>query len=386
MQKEENLKKLKMEKRGDKMKTNKGITLIALVITIIVMLILVVVTIRISTNGGLFDYAGKAARETNDAITDETDIANGKITIGGVTYNSIEDYINRDKISSVKLKYKVEGSNIMVYLEDSYIDYLETNELEASAGSDSAYTSYITNKIAEKPLEEKEDYIVKVWNKQKGTSYKNIGELIATEYGSQEAFIEAMFPTVERIAYLTIATKKAKAEDDSNNSDGKTYEDAINEQYSNLYWSKLSLELPNKKTIIMEAQGLIYGVTESGTYTFTATDVEGKTAKVDVPVEIPANTKFAIIKLKTNNGNAETGNRITIPITVGTTTWGDFVGQSIFGKIGVFFEEIDNKITTSWGNTLRGGNTYPIISTTLIEETEYESYIQRYESYIVNDF
>ena len=386
MQKEENLKKLKMEKRGDKMKTNKGITLIALVITIIVMLILVVVTIRISTNGGLFDYAGKAARETNDAITDETDIANGKITIGGVTYNSIEDYINRDKISSVKLKYKVEGSNIMVYLEDSYIDYLETNELEASAGSDSAYTSYITNKIAEKPLEEKEDYIVKVWNKQKGTSYKNIGELIATEYGSQEAFIEAMFPAprtprtvVERTAYLTIARAMKKATekvDDSNNSDGKTYEDAINEQYSNLYWSKLSLELPNKKTIIMEAQGrLIYGVTESGTYTFTATDVEGKTAKVDVPVEIPANTKFAIIKQKTNNGNAETGNRITIPITVGTTTWGDFVGQSIFGV--VFFKETDNEITTSWGNTLRGGNTYPIISTTLIEETEYESYIQR---------
>ena len=390
MQKEENLKKLKMEKRGDKMKSNKGITLIALVITIIVMLILVVVTIRISTKGGLFDYAGKAARETKDAIADEKDIADGKITIGGVTYNSIEDYINRDKISSVKLKYKVEGSNIMVYLEDSYIDYLETNELEASAGSDSAYTSYITNKIAEKPLEEKEDYIVKVWNKQKGTSYKNIGELIATEYGSQEAFIEVMFPappTVERTAYLTIARKKAKAEDDLNNSDGKTYEDAINEQYSNLYWSKLSLELPNKKTIIMEAKGrLIYGVTESGTYTFTATDVEGKTAKVDVPVEIPANTKFAIIKQKTNNGNAETGNRITIPITVGTTTWGDFVGQSIFGKIGVFFEEeIDNKITTSWGNTLRGGNTYPIISTTLIEETEYESYQQQKEvrTYII---
>ena len=93
MQKEENLKKLKMEKRGDKMKTNKGITLIALVITIIVMLILVVVTIRISTNGGLFDYAGKAARETKDAIADEKDIADGKITIGGVTYNSIEEYL-----------------------------------------------------------------------------------------------------------------------------------------------------------------------------------------------------------------------------------------------------------------------------------------------------
>ena len=366
------------------MKTNKGITLIALVITIIVMLILVVVTIRIATNGGLFDYAGRAARETKDAIADETDIANGKITIGGVTYNSIDEFVNRNNVS--RLKYKVEGSNIIVYLVDSYYDYLETNELEGSKENYSAYTSYITNKIAEKPLEEKEDYIVKVWNKQKGTSYKNIGELIATEYGSQEAFIEAMFPAprtprtvVERTAYLTIATKKAIIrEDDSNNSDGKTYEDAINKQYSNLYWSKLSLELPNKKTIIMEAQGLIYGVTESGTYTFTATDVEGKTAKVDVPVEIPANTKFAIIKQKTNNGNAETGNRITIPITVGTTTWGDFVGQSIFGV--VFFKETDNKITTPWGDTLSGGNTYPIISTTLIEETEYESYIRRIDS------
>ena len=368
------------------MKSNKGITLIALVITIIVMLILVVVTIRISTNGGLFDYAGKAARETNDAITDETDIANGKIKIGGITYNSIEEYINRSNLYGIKLKYKVEDSNILIYFEDSYTDYLETNSLEDSGDNRNAYETYINNKIAniasKKSTEEKENYIVKVWNKQKGTSYKNIGELIATEYGSQEAFIEVLFPappTVERTAYLTIARKKAKAEDDLNNSDGKTYEDAINEIYSNLYWSKLSLELPNKKTIIMEAQGrLIYGVTESGTYTFTATDVEGKTAKVDVPVEIPANTKFAIIKHKTNNGNAETGNRITIPITVGTTTWGDFVGQSIFGKIGVFFEEeIDNKITTSWGNTLRGGNTYPIISTTLIEETEYESYIQR---------
>ena len=363
------------------MKTNKGITLIALVITIIVMLILVVVTIRIATNGGLFDYAGRAARETKDAIADETDIANGKITIGGVTYNSIDEFVNRNNVS--RLKYKVEGSNIIVYLVDSYYDYLETNELEGSKENYSAYTSYITNKIAEKPLEEKENYIVKVWNKKKGTSYKNIGELIATEYGSQEAFIEAMFPTVERIAYLTIATKKAKAKDDSNNSDGKTYEYAINEQYGNLYWSKLSLEKKKKKTIIMEAKGrLIYGVTESGTYTFTATDVEGKTAKVDVPVEIPANTKFAIIKQKTNNGNAETGNRITIPITVGTTTWGDFVGQSIFGFFGVvFFEETDNKITTSWGNTLRGGNTYPIISTTLIEETEYESYQQ--QTYII---
>ena len=92
------------------MKKNKGITLIALVITIIVMLILVVVTIRISTKGGLFDYAGKAARETKDAITDETDIANGKITIGGVKYNSIDEYL---------AKYKTEP----IPTTESYVGY-----------------------------------------------------------------------------------------------------------------------------------------------------------------------------------------------------------------------------------------------------------------------
>ena len=320
------------------MKTNKGITLIALVITIIVMLILVVVTIRIATNGGLFDYAGRAARETKDAIADETDIANGKITIGGVTYNSIDEYVNRNNVS--RLKYKVEGSNIIVYLVDSYYDYLETNELEDSKENYSDYTSYITNKIAEKPTEEKENYIVKVWNKQKGTSYKNIGELIATEYGSQEAFIEAMFSapqketltkmgtaqimkesTVEQVAYLTIATEKAIIKkDDSNNSDGKTYEDAINEQYSNLYWSKLSLELPNKETIII-GDRKTYGVTESGKYKFTLTNEMGEISTINVPVTIQKTntTKFATI--------TECGYSITIPFTEGQT-WEELLGDS----------------------------------------------------------
>ena len=315
------------------MKTNKGITLIALVITIIVMLILVVVTIRIATNGGLFDYAGRAARETKDAIADETDIANGKITIGGVTYNSIDEYVNRNNVS--RLKYKVEGSNIIVYLVDSYYDYLETNELEGSKENYSDYTSYITNKIAEKPTEEKENYIVKVWNKQKGTSYKNIGELIATEYGSQEAFIEAMFPTptqikqkqimkestVEQVAYLTIATVKRRVADDSNNSNGKTYEDAINEQYRKLYWSNLSLELPNKETIRVSDFRVTYGVTESGKYKFTLTNEMGEISTINVPVTIQktSTTKFATI--------TERGYSITIPFTEGQT-WEELLGDS----------------------------------------------------------
>lgn len=71
----------------------KGITLIALVITIIVMLILVAVTISMAVNGGLFDYAGKATGETQNAINAEQQLANGKVQIGGVWYDSINDYL-----------------------------------------------------------------------------------------------------------------------------------------------------------------------------------------------------------------------------------------------------------------------------------------------------
>ena len=58
------------------MRSQKGITLIALVITIIVMLILVAVTITMAVNGGLFEYAGRAGTKTNQAVANEQEFAN----------------------------------------------------------------------------------------------------------------------------------------------------------------------------------------------------------------------------------------------------------------------------------------------------------------------
>ena len=75
------------------LRTNKGITLIALVITIIVMLILVGVTISMSVNGGLFDYAGKASGQTKNAIKAEGQLADGGIEVDGQWYNSIDEYL-----------------------------------------------------------------------------------------------------------------------------------------------------------------------------------------------------------------------------------------------------------------------------------------------------
>ena len=51
------------------MKKDSGITLIALIITIIVMLILVMVTINLAVKGDLFTYSKKAALDTNRAKT-----------------------------------------------------------------------------------------------------------------------------------------------------------------------------------------------------------------------------------------------------------------------------------------------------------------------------
>ena len=73
------------------MKKNRGITLIALIITIIVMLILVAVSISVALNTGLFKSASDATKNWKTAQEEES---NMPIEIGGKKYNSIEEYLN----------------------------------------------------------------------------------------------------------------------------------------------------------------------------------------------------------------------------------------------------------------------------------------------------
>lgn len=77
------------------MKSQKGITLIALVITIIVMLILVAVTITIAVNGGLFNYAKEAATQTNGALANEQNIGSGMVTVNGAAEADINSIVTR---------------------------------------------------------------------------------------------------------------------------------------------------------------------------------------------------------------------------------------------------------------------------------------------------
>lgn len=101
------------------LKENNGITLIALVITIIVMLILVAVTITVAVNGGLFDYAGKAAKDTNTKIAEEQDWAN------------IESGKNYDDLIA---KYTTSNSEDLLKLRKAYIEGNEEimQEIEGS--------------------------------------------------------------------------------------------------------------------------------------------------------------------------------------------------------------------------------------------------------------
>ena len=62
---------------------NKGITLIALIITIIVMLILVTVSITMAVKGGLFNYAKDAATQTNTKMEEENKLATGIVNVEG---------------------------------------------------------------------------------------------------------------------------------------------------------------------------------------------------------------------------------------------------------------------------------------------------------------
>ena len=80
---------------------NKGITLVALIITIIVMLILVAVSVNILIKSNLIGTAEKATNKYKTASEEES--KGGVIEIDGKKYNSIEDYMaGKEKLPDIK--------------------------------------------------------------------------------------------------------------------------------------------------------------------------------------------------------------------------------------------------------------------------------------------
>lgn len=105
------------------MRKEKGITLIALIMTIILLLILVGVSLNLLIKGDLFGSAEKAVSGTNAKAEEQqtrVDELMGQM-----------DRANAFAEGTVPtLKYKVYGDNIIVYLEHSLYDYVSKMSLE----------------------------------------------------------------------------------------------------------------------------------------------------------------------------------------------------------------------------------------------------------------
>lgn len=108
-----------------KIKNKSGITLIALIITIVVMLILVAVSINILVNSNIIGHAEKTGDAYAGAIKNEQNLGNDGITINGKKYASIDDYINHKPMPSIKIKMEVTHEDTAVTADETNIKSIE---------------------------------------------------------------------------------------------------------------------------------------------------------------------------------------------------------------------------------------------------------------------
>lgn len=106
-------------------KKNRGITLVTLIITIVIMLILASVTIG-AINGGLFEYAGKAKKDTEEVskvtgIKESYILAKGTSKTGRINDQDMQNAL--DKIFGEDYAEALDNSGqIVVKIEDKYYD------------------------------------------------------------------------------------------------------------------------------------------------------------------------------------------------------------------------------------------------------------------------
>ena len=135
------------------MKTKNGITLIALIITIIVMLILVGVTINLATNGGLFEKSRTASKDTEQKKILEELIAmaefdnDGKIDVNSLT-EKVEAKYDGSTYDQTNSKLTVKGNKGEFYYKvtETEIKIWEEND----GGNDNPDTKTLSELYCDK--------------------------------------------------------------------------------------------------------------------------------------------------------------------------------------------------------------------------------------------
>jgi hypothetical protein len=115
-----------------KIKEEKGITLIALIITIIVMLILVMVTVAFAMNGGLFKNAKEASAETERKAIGETILGSYVLNDSGIL--NIKSTAGNAKEALKTQGYKA-GDIKITYSDGTYANNLLSGKIIASNDS-----------------------------------------------------------------------------------------------------------------------------------------------------------------------------------------------------------------------------------------------------------
>ena len=99
---------------------NRGITLVALIITIIVMLILVAVSVNVVIKSNLIRTAEKTVDKYNRVAEKEGN--GGTIEIGGKKYASIEEYLQ----GNGETTFKIEGKTYKVEKDMTWAQWIES--------------------------------------------------------------------------------------------------------------------------------------------------------------------------------------------------------------------------------------------------------------------
>ena len=127
------------------MKEQKGITLIALIITIIVMLILVAVTINVALNGGIFDKAEDAKTKTQKEVDKEMLLSAVVATVdnnGNFHLDQIVTPEGFEKVSTSVYKNTATGKQYKIDSTTGKVTEYNGAGEETPAGT---YNAYMTN-------------------------------------------------------------------------------------------------------------------------------------------------------------------------------------------------------------------------------------------------
>lgn len=354
-----NVKSNKKIAKNNTCKEQKGITIIALVVTIIVMLILLGVSISMTIDGGLFSYAGKAVGDVKKSqITDEVNKAwilvqseNGVYTNDEIA-QMLQEKLRKNESTaevewnSIDSKYEIWYKDYKMSIDDygTEIDSLKKNEKQQivlsvqSIEQTESQAKIVT--IAVSGIQEMTDEIEKELEDE---FMRQINEACETNYTYSD-FCELQF----RKEYLTLQEMLEFFQEYGSFTGIKSFYDML---IGYLRLMEIEFELPNKYFVtikgtngenykILAIDGQTVSIPLSATTSF---QVESNKYTSNVVTQaIENNETYSTIYAKTTEIERN-GYKVTVPAgfavgeqetTIGNVTTGLVITDSIVEKNG----------------------------------------------------